>query len=321
MRGLEAGRSRMVFDTAVPVRITDSKVLQASQGKSYLAITIVPLHAPPVTAVAPASLPPQKAPSLMPSFTPEPVPAHLLARTGFAEIPVPVFKPGAPESKPLIVIDAGHGGEDPGTIGETGTREKDVTLRYAYALRYALLKTGRYEVAITREDDRFIMLRDRFRMARKVKGALFISLHADSAPTHAARGLSVYTLSEKASDEESAKLAEQENKSDVIAGMDLSTESEDVASILIDLAQRETMNKSTRLADILVAQLGKRVGLLPNPHRYAGFAVLKAPDIPSVLIEIGFLSHPKEEKLINSKHHLEEVVDGLVAGIDGYFRK
>src|SRR5690606_36212483 len=151
-----------------------------------------------------------------------------------------------------------------------------------------------YRVMLTREDDRFIMLRKRIETARKAKGDLFLSLHADSAPTRSARGLSVYTLSEKASDKEAEMLDARENKVDILSDMDLSEESKDVADILISLAQRETKNNSATLATLLVQQLGKKVKLLQNTHRFAGFAVLKAPDIPSVLVETGFVSNHQE---------------------------
>ncbi len=197
--------------------------------------------------------------------------------------------------------------------------EKDVVLAYAQALKAKLLKSGHYRVKLTREDDRFIMLRQRVAIARKAGANLFISLHADSAPDMEARGLSVYTVSEKASDEETEALAARENKADVLAGVDLSEERDDVAGILISLAERETKNRSATLADLLVTRLEDKVHLLPNTHRFAGFAVLKAPDIPSVLIEIGFLSHPEEEKLLKSKAYREKVTSGIAEGIDAYY--
>lgn len=232
---------------------------------------------------------------------------------------LPIRETEKSQPKALVVIDPGHGGVDPGTIGPGGTQEKDIVMEFAKALRTKLLKTGRYRVKLTRENDEFIMLRKRIAIARKAEADIFISLHADSAPEQMARGLSVYTVSEKASDQEAEALAARENKSDVLAGMDLSDEQQDVADILISLAQRETKNNSATLADLLVARLGDKVTLLPNSHRFAGFAVLKAPDIPSVLIETGFLSNPKEEKLLNSKAYREKVINGIVSGINAYF--
>ena len=227
----------------------------------------------------------------------------------------PIRKP----QKPVIVIDPGHGGQDPGTSGPSGSDEKDIVLEYAKALQAKLMKSGRYEVLLTRDDDTFIMLRKRVDIARKARASLFISLHADSDPDGSARGLSVYTVSEKASDTETAALAARENKSDVLAGMDLSDERPDVAGILISLAERETMNRSATLADVLVNALQGQIPLLTNSHRFAGFAVLKAPDIPSVLVEIGFLSHPGEEKQIRSKSYRDKVTGGIATGVDKYF--
>lgn len=224
------------------------------------------------------------------------------------------------KDKLTVVIDAGHGGIDPGTSGSEGTVEKMITLEYAQALRNRLQKSGHYQVVLTRDNDQFIMLRKRVDIARKAHGDIFVSLHADSAPGEA-RGLSIYTVSEKASDEEAEKLAARENKADVLAGINLEGEREDVAGILISLAERETKNRSAMLADILVTSLDDKVHLLPDSHRFAGFAVLKAPDIPSVLVEIGFLSNPQEEKMIKSKAYRDKVVAGIAAGIDGYFKK
>jgi N-acetylmuramoyl-L-alanine amidase len=236
-----------------------------------------------------------------------------------AEVKPAPAKKAKKKEKPMVVIDPGHGGVDPGTIGPDGTQEKDVVFEYAKSLKSKLLKTGRYRVMLTRDDDRFIMLRKRVEIARKAGGIIFISLHADSAVELSARGLSVYTVSETASDQEAEALAARENKSDVLAGMDLSEERQDVADILISLAQRETKNRSATLADLLVTRLDDQVKLLPNAHRFAGFAVLKAPDVPSVLIEIGFLSHPKEEKLLESKAYREKVISGIASGVDAYF--
>ncbi len=226
----------------------------------------------------------------------------------------------ARKSKPVVIIDAGHGGQDPGTIGRYKSREKDVVLQYALALQKHLIKSGKYKVVLTREGDHFISLRGRVAHARKHKGDIFISIHADSAPERTAKGLSIYTLSEKASDEEAAALADRENKADVIDGIDLSGEREDVADILISLAQRETNNMSSTLADMIVENVRKKnVPLLHNTHRFAGFAVLKAPDIPSVLVETGFLSNPNEEKQLKSKAYRDKMISGIAAGIDAYF--
>jgi N-acetylmuramoyl-L-alanine amidase len=226
-----------------------------------------------------------------------------------------------PSQIPTIAIDAGHGGVDSGAIGEGGTYEKDIVLQYAKVLREKLMKSGKYRVILTRDSDIFIPLRGRVAIARKAGANLFVSIHADSADDGAARGLSVYTVSETASDKEAEALAARENKSDIIGGMDLSDERPEVADILISLAQRATKNSSAFFADLLVIALDDRVHLLPNPHRFAGFAVLKAPDIPSVLVEVGFISHPKQEKELKSESYRDKVTSGIVAGIDNYFAK
>ncbi len=245
------------------------------------------------------------------------------AATGFKAIPIPVVKPDPLQSwkKPLIIIDAGHGGKDSGAIGRKHTKEKDITLLYARELAAALNNSGKFRAKLTRHDDRFILLRERIKIARKLGGDIFLSIHADSAPTIRARGLSIYTLSEEASDEEAAALAARENKVDILAGVDLSHEDKDVANILIDLAQRDTKNKSIMLADSLVSALRGNIKLLPNTHRFAGFAVLKAPDIPSALIEIGFLSNPKEEQLIKTAHYRQKVIKYLIQGIEDYIEQ
>ncbi len=250
--------------------------------------------------------------------------AQASAAAGAAKPAEQKDKPSAPaarKKKPVVVIDPGHGGQDPGAIGPRGTREKDIVLEYARALQNRLIKTGKFKVVLTREGDKFIPLRERVAIARAAGGDIFLSLHADSAPNDEARGLSVYTVSETASDKEAEALAARENKADVIAGIDLSGEREDVAGILISLAQRETKNNSATLADTLVSALNDKVRLLQNTHRFAGFAVLKAPDIPSVLVEIGFLSHRDEEKLLRTRSYREKVVAGLAEGIEEYFKR
>ena len=286
-RGVRFGRfdeqtSRLVIDLAGPAAIS------ASSDASGIQVNLVPVGG------ATSSVSPFKA---------------LEGATSAAVIPE--------KKKPLIVIDAGHGGQDPGAIGIGHSREKDVTLLYAKALKKALLRTGRYRVALTREDDRFIMLADRVAIARQAKGDVFISLHADSNPNKDAKGLSLYSLSENASDTEAAALAEQENKVDLLSGVSAAAD-EDIANILIDLTQRETMAKSSVLADTIVQQLHPKITQLPNTHRYAGFRVLKAPDIPSVLVELGFLSAAADEKRLNSTEYRGLVVESLVKGIDRF---
>lgn len=237
------------------------------------------------------------------------------------DLPIPMQPPASagPRHKPLIVLDAGHGGVDPGATGVLGTQEKAITLRAALILAERLRLSGDYEVQLTRSSDRFLKLAERVEIARRAKADLFISLHADSAGSDRAHGLSVYSLSETASDRAAATLASRENKADVIAGVDLSDEGTTAISILIDLAQRETMNRSVRFANQLIQSTATRVPILPRAHRQAGFAVLKAPDTPAVLIELGFLSNPDEEQLLNSAIHLTQIAHGISAAIDNYF--
>lgn len=235
--------------------------------------------------------------------------------------PVPRPAPAATldRQKPLIVLDPGHGGVDPGAIGTSGIKEKDITLRAAKLVAEHLRNTGRYEVQLTRTDDRFLKLHERIDIARREKADLFISLHANSAGSDIAHGLSVYSLSEKASDHTAAALARRENKADVLAGVDLSGEEAIAIPVLIDLAQRETRNRSVRFANRIVESALTRVPILSRAHRQAGFAVLKAPDVPAVLVELGFLSNADEEQLLNSAIHLSQIAEGLTAAVDGYF--
>lgn len=221
--------------------------------------------------------------------------------------------------KPLIVLDPGHGGKDPGAIGVSGVYEKHLTLAMAKQLRALLEQTGRYRVKLTRDTDIFIALYARRRFARSVNADLFISLHADSIRKPETRGLSVYTLSEKASDKEAEKLAESENKVDLIAGIDLSGETQEVTDILIDLARRETNNHSSYFAEKLMTEIRKEITVLPNSHRFAGFAVLKSPDVPSVLIEMGYLSNKEEEKLLRQALYREKLAKATVRAVNTYF--
>ncbi|HEX7008176.1 MAG TPA: N-acetylmuramoyl-L-alanine amidase, partial [Alphaproteobacteria bacterium] len=223
--------------------------------------------------------------------------------------------------KRIIVVDAGHGGIDPGTIGRAGTQEKDITLAVALELESQLKATGRYTVLLTRRGDKFLALRERTAIARDANADLFLSIHVDSISDSATRGASVYTLSERASDAEAAALAAKENKADIIGGVDLSQENGDVANILIDLAQRETMNHSAQFATILIEEFDDSIRLLRNTHRFAGFAVLKAPDVPAVLIELGYLSNGTDERLLRRPAHRAKVAAAIVRAVDRYFKQ
>lgn len=239
-----------------------------------------------------------------------------------AVIPAVISAPKAPPKRPLIVIDPGHGGNDPGAISPQNFYEKNIVLTLSKELKSKLESTGRYRVRLTRETDKYIKLGQRVQLSRNWDADMFISVHADSIGNGSVRGASIYTLSNKASDSQTAKLAQRENRADIIAGVDLSHEDEDVSNILIDLAMRDTMNQSRFFASLLVNSFkSNNVRILPNTHRYAGFAVLKAPDVPSVLIEAGFLSNRYEAAALTEKNYRKKIIAAINDGIDTYFAK
>lgn len=239
-------------------------------------------------------------------------------RSAEIRAPSPSGQSGA-DGKRVIVLDPGHGGVDPGAIGASGVYEKKIVLAFAQGLRTALENTGRYRVVLTRDRDLYIPLRNRYEIAQRNNADLFVSIHADAHDSNDLRGLSVYTLSEKASDREAAALAAKENKSDIIAGYDLTGYDEQTTFILLDLAQRKTSEASWQFARTLVDHVGQKVPLLRKPHRFAGFAVLKSPTVPSVLVELGYLSNRTEEKLLRSDSHRAKIASGMVQAIDAFF--
>jgi N-acetylmuramoyl-L-alanine amidase len=225
-------------------------------------------------------------------------------------------------SRPLVVIDAGHGGHDPGALnGETHAREKDVTLAIAQAIRDQLVKSGRVRVALTRDDDRFLVLQERYGIARKLGADLFISIHADSAENNEAKGATVYTLSETASDREAARLAARENKADVINGVNLGGQTSDVSSILIDLTQRESMNISADFARLLQREASPYVPFRGAYHRFASLMVLKAPDTPSVLFETGYISNASDAEFLTSREGQGKIARGVARAIEVHFAR
>ena len=230
-------------------------------------------------------------------------------------------KSATPKAKQkIIVLDPGHGGKDPGAIGAHGkTYEKNVTLAMGKELKSQLEKKG-YKVYLTRSTDIFIPLRQRVKIAQKYKADLFMSLHADSAVNRKAKGLSVYTLSETASDKEAAALAERENKVDIIGGVDFSENSKEINDILISLSQTDCRNKSSKFAAYVVGEMKKSVKIVDNTHRFAGFAVLKAPDIPSALLEMGYLSNKDEENLLKQSNYRQKLASSAANAIDKYFK-
>lgn len=226
----------------------------------------------------------------------------------------------APTQRHIVAIDAGHGGKDPGALGLRGTEEKDVTLAVARALARRLEGTGRFHPILIRSDDNFVVLERRVVQARARKAELFVSLHADSIPNNRqTRGFSVYTLSETASDALADALATRENEVDRLAGIDLSRHSRQVRNILLDLMHRETANSSQLMAHRTVDLLSPNFTPLPNPHRQANFAVLRAPDIPSVLVEMGFLSNGEDERALNLPGYQGKLADRLALAVDQFF--
>ena len=298
------GNFRFVVDLNAPVKVEAPQIVQPEEGFSFrLMVDLTPSTREAFVAAAGWPL------------------ASSTLATSAAPPPAPSVPGGREEAqKRLVVVDAGHGGIDPGTQGRSGIREKDLVLGVARELRKALEATGRYRVQLTRDSDVFIPLRERVHIARVAHADLIVSLHADSNDHRDIRGASVYTLSEDASDREAATLAEKENMSDVIAGVDLTGENNPVASILIDLAQRDTMNRSVRFAERVLTTLPRATMVRPtSPHRAAGFAVLKAPDIPAVLVELGYLSNGADEAEMTKPGWRGKVAGSLVAAIDGHF--
>ena len=226
------------------------------------------------------------------------------------------------KSRPLVVIDAGHGGHDPGAISPHGSaREKHVTLAIARAIRDRLVAGGRVRVALTRDSDKYLVLQERYGIARRLDADLFISIHADAAGNESASGATVYTLSEVASDREAAKLAARENKADIINGINLGGATQDVSSILIDLTQRETMNVSAGFAKLLHREGSRQMQFRSVPHRFASFVVLKAPDTPSVLFETGYLTNKQDVAFLNSRQGRSRVAEGVANAIETHFAR
>jgi N-acetylmuramoyl-L-alanine amidase len=223
----------------------------------------------------------------------------------------------------VVVIDAGHGGIDHGTQAQSGENEKDIVLDFAKALRDRIEKAGKYRVVMTRSDDTFIPLAERVKIARQHKAALFLSVHADALPRGEgdAQGATVYTLSDTASDAEAAKLAEAENRADLIAGINLTEEPAEVADILIDLARRETKTFSNRFARGLVKEMKTVARLHKHPLKSAGFRVLKAPDVPSVLLELGYVSNKEDLQLLVSDSWRSRTVGSVAQAVELFFGK
>ena len=293
----DEGAWRLVLDLEAPMRIRAAGQRLGSLARPgvRLAIDLAPLRAGDPAGASFGSLAPEAS---------RPV------------VPVPRLPPDL--ERPTVVIDPGHGGVDPGAIGRSGVHEKTVVLAFAATLAFRLAASGKYNIRLTRNDDRFLPLRKRVAIGQAARADLFISLQADSVARATARGASLYTLSKKGSDGLARELAVQENKTDLIAGLEFEGDA-DVAGHPIDMQQRSAANRSVAFARLLLSELEARVPLLRHPRRSAGFRVLKSPKVPSVPIELGFLSSPSDERRLRQPATREEVADAIETALAHYF--
>jgi N-acetylmuramoyl-L-alanine amidase len=306
------GGSRIVFDLSGPAKIANSTMLEAANEQPPR--LVLELEEVDRTAFV-QSLAAENRPELRPAIAD--------ANAAVVQPEAAAAKPASPpDSRPLIVIDPGHGGIDNGTQS-SGEAEKNLVLGFGLALRDRIEKSGKYRVVMTRTDDTFIPLNDRVKVARNQSAALFVSIHADALPRREgdAQGATIYTLSDKASDAEAERLAEAENKSDAIGGVNLSDEPTEVADILIDLAQRETKTFSNRFARTLMSEMKSTVRMHKHPLKSAGFRVLKAPDVPSVLVELGYVSNKGDLEHLVSENWRSKTVGSMAQAIDAFFAK
>lgn len=294
------GQSRIVLDLTDPVAVDEAFVLAPVDDQ-------------------PARLVVDLVPTTREAFLDEA--AEFREQVATADEPAlePSLIDGGGNARPVVVIDPGHGGIDAGAVGADGTLEKNVVLAFATALADALRATGRYQVELTRTGDTFPSLSERVAFARQERADLFLSIHADWLSDGTVRGTAVYTVSERASDEVSAQLAASENRSDILAGVQLADAPSQVTDVLIDLARRETNNFSILFARDLVDRLEDVTTLIRNPHRQAGFAVLTAPDVPSALIELGFLSNAADEEILLSDDWQEQTAAAVADAVDSFF--
>ena len=311
------GQGRIVVDLRGPVNVHKHFLLPPTVAiKNHrLVIDFEPATIATFRQMKPAVSQTQTASIPAPDFQPTPTPQPQFSAPTGEFTP----KPRPRKTRKIIVIDPGHGGVDPGALG-TRSREKDIVLAFSKELVRQLKATRRYDVYLTRSSDIYIPLRQRVQIARNRNADLFISIHADAIKKKNIRGLSVYTLSEKASDREAAALAKKENQSDIIAGVDFGDQLPEVTNILIDLAQRDTKNASVKFAESLISSARGKTLLLDRTHRFAGFRVLKAPDVPSVLVELGFITNRTDEKQLSSSKWRRRVATSMVEAIDNYFR-
>jgi N-acetylmuramoyl-L-alanine amidase len=309
------GGSRIVFDLTGPARISNSYVLDAANGQP-------PRLVVEFEEVDRASFAQSMAAESRPELRPAIADAGEIAAAREATAPATAARAAPADSRPVIVIDPGHGGIDNGT--QSGNEnEKSLVLAFGLALRDRIEKTGKYRVVMTRTDDTFIPLDDRVRIARNQSAALFVSIHADALPRREgdAQGATIYTLSDRASDAEAERLAEAENKADAIGGVNLTAEPTEVADILIDLAQRETRTFSNRFARLLAGEMKNTARMYKHPLKSAGFRVLKAPDVPSVLVELGYVSNKSDLEHLVSESWRSRAVGSMALAIDAFFAK
>jgi N-acetylmuramoyl-L-alanine amidase len=308
------GGSRIVFDLTGPAKIANSYVLEAANGQPpRLVLELEQVDRTSFVQSLVAASRPELRPAIADADTAAAVSAESAA----------TVKPAAPANlRPVVVIDPGHGGIDNGTQAG-GESEKSLVLGFGLALRDRLEKNSKYRVVMTRTDDTFIPLADRVRIARNQSAALFVSIHADALPRREgdAQGATIYTLSDRASDAEAERLAEAENKADAIGGVNLTEEPTDVADILIDLAQRETRTFSNRFARLLMGEMKNTVRMHKRPLKSAGFRVLKAPDVPSVLIELGYVSNKGDREHLVSENWRSRTVGSMAQAIDTFLAK
>jgi N-acetylmuramoyl-L-alanine amidase len=312
------GGSRIVFDLTGPAKISNSYVLDAANGQP--ARLVLEFSEVDRTTFV-QSLAADSRPELRAAIAD----AAGAAVSAAAVASIPETTPSEPavtDSRPVIVIDPGHGGIDNGTQS-SGESEKNLVLAFGLALRDRIEKGGKYRVVMTRTDDTFIPLADRVKIARNHSAALFVSIHADALPRREgdAQGATIYTLSDRASDTEAEKLAESENRADAIGGVNLTEEPTDVADILIDLAQRETRTFSNRFARLLAGEMKNTARMYKHPLKSAGFRVLKAPDVPSVLVELGYVSNKSDLEHLVSENWRSRIVGSMTQAIDAFFAK
>ncbi len=302
---VEERKSRIVLDVSGPVLIGKSQIVPAKGKKpAHIMVEILPTTPENFKLTYELEHPQDSSVAQTAAITPAAAPPAQTAQA---------------DQRKVIVIDPGHGGIDPGAVSYNKTKEKDVVLAYGLALRDVLQNSPNYKVVMTRESDMFISLNERVKIARDNKADLFIAIHADTVDEKDVRGTTLYTVSDKATDAVAEALAQKENRADVIGGMDLGNQTKTVSDILINLAQRESKNQALYFTKKAVTQLKSFVRFTGKPVRSAAFVVLKAPDVPSVLVELGYLSNKGDEALLNSTEWRSNMATAMAHSVDDYF--